>query len=297
MKKFVLVALCAAVVTAVCAAPLLSGCSVSRDFTLGVDENGEEYYTIGYTGYISNLDGEIVIPAEYNGKPVRAIAQEGFAGSRIEKVTIPATVDTLGNAAFLHCGSLKEVVFEEGSVLTQIPRGAFANCAKLTDITLPDGITDIGYGAFTGCENLTVLAFPAGLKTIGDEAFYLSGLEEARLPDGITDIGYGAFYNCPALKYAEVGEGLTVLHAGAFGYCFSLETVTLPSTLKEVEAEVNTGYKTYSAAFSYDKDTLKTVNFRGSQEYWQHDLVIRSGGDGNGNDALKNAKKVYGYNP
>ena len=51
----------------------------------------------------------------------------------------------------------------------------------------------------------------------------------------------------------------------------------------------------------YCKEDFQTFNSikgrRGSQEYWQHDLVIRSGGDGNGNDALKNAKKVYGYNP
>lgn len=59
---------------------------------------------------------------------------------------------------------------------------------------------------------LTEYQFPEGITEIGDFAFARSALSEVRIPEGVTTIGYGAFYHCDDLK-----------------------SVTIPSTVKEIE--------------------------------------------------------------
>ena len=48
------------------------------------------------------LTGDVVIPSEYNGKPVTEIKLSGFASqSNMSSVTIPASVKRIGLAAFV----------------------------------------------------------------------------------------------------------------------------------------------------------------------------------------------------
>ena len=88
----------------------------------------------------------------------QAIIQEGstnignaaFYGSQITGIEIPASVTTIGDSAFNRAYQLEKVVFAEGSNLKTINYAAFYETEKLTHITLPDGVEDIGYIAFAG---------------------------------------------------------------------------------------------------------------------------------------------------
>ena len=40
------------------------------------------------------------------------------------------------------------------AAITEIKVDAFEYCSGLTQITLPDGVTEIGQGAFSGCSRL-----------------------------------------------------------------------------------------------------------------------------------------------
>jgi hypothetical protein len=65
---------------------------------------------------------------------------------------------------------------------------------KITKITLPDTITNIGGGAFSGCNLLREINIPYGVTTIGGVAFFACfSLGELFIPATVSTIGMGAF--------------------------------------------------------------------------------------------------------
>ena len=73
----------------------------------------------------------------------------------LSDVTIPETVETVDDFAFLACASLQEVSF--GASLKKIGTSAFQMCAMLSRVTLPES-AEIGENAFTDCSpNLEIV--------------------------------------------------------------------------------------------------------------------------------------------
>lgn len=179
--------------------PFAAGCSGEAAFELK-EENGEKYYCARVTGSASALKGELVIPSEYgegeNKFPVREIADQGFAGSRITKVTIPASVNKLGIACFMNCAVLEEVVFESGGRLEEIEWGTFGECQELKSVVLPDTLKTIDGMAFYSCEKLGEIVIPEGVTAVNMRAFEsCAALSSVSFPSTLTSIGYMAFYN------------------------------------------------------------------------------------------------------
>ncbi len=59
-----------------------------------------------------------------------------------------------------------------------IADGAFVNCNKVENITLPEGLITIGDSAFSWCSSLEKIYIPKSVKTIGESAFYDTNLSE-----------------------------------------------------------------------------------------------------------------------
>lgn len=89
---------------------------------------------------------DVTIPSRYKGKPVTAINNAAFPNSAVTSVTIPDSV-------------------------TSIPDAAFVNCSQLTNISIPNSVTYIGFSAFDGCASLKSITLPSSLRTIGNSAF------------------------------------------------------------------------------------------------------------------------------
>ena len=102
---------------------------------------------------------------------LKKIGDRAFRDCRFTKLTIPASVETIGSQAFLYCTSMEEVAFA-GNKLTELPYGAFQSCSSLEIITLPENLTMIGESAFMDCNMLTTLSLPSKLTEIGDRAFW-----------------------------------------------------------------------------------------------------------------------------
>ena len=66
-------------------------------------------------GGIGEFVGQnLVIPAEYAGKPVREIAEYAFEENKnIRSVTIPHTVNTIGRGAFKYCTNLTSLIIDD----------------------------------------------------------------------------------------------------------------------------------------------------------------------------------------
>ncbi len=131
------------------------------------------------TGYIvskgSVAGGDIVIPSEYAGLPIVGIGS--FTQCDPTSVTIPASVRSIEANAFYGCTHLRTVTFAEGSQLAGIGNAAFMYCIDLAEIVIPSGVTSIGRKAFAGDHHVKMtLADVTFANTAG---WYRSNTENA----------------------------------------------------------------------------------------------------------------------
>ena len=196
---------------------------------------------------LMNSTENLVIPSTYNGKPVTAIDDFGFSlhdkeyfenssgvtfGTSIrQKVTIPASINHIGEGAFAshYFSSIKveggnQRYYSDGNCL--IDREANAVIAAGQEISIPQGITTIGSYAFSGNSYIANVNIPNSVTTIGDYAFWgCNSISRLVLPDSVTTIGKSAFQGCYGLYSVVTGAGLTSIGNNAFLNCSSLYVV------------------------------------------------------------------------
>ena len=83
--------------------------------------------------------------------------------------TIPNSVTTIGDSAFMGCESLTNINIPNS--VTIIGECAFYDCKSLTSINIPNSVTTIGDSAFVWCDSLTNINIPNSVTTIEDGAF------------------------------------------------------------------------------------------------------------------------------
>lgn len=95
---------------------------------------------------------------------------------------------------------------------------------KIEGIILPDTLKTISAQAFRETR-ITSLTLPGDLKEIGREAFWGCTALKGNLviPDSVTELGYQAFYGCSELDGTlTLGAGLTEIKEGVFQNCSRL---------------------------------------------------------------------------
>lgn len=91
--------------------------------------------------------------------------------------------------------------------------------SSMTEIVLPNSVTNIGFEAFKGCSKLKSVTLPQGLITISASAFYnCSSLESILIPSSVADLGAFAFNNCTSLNEAAVPNWLGLSHYTSAGW-------------------------------------------------------------------------------
>ena len=98
-------------------------------------------------------------------------------------ITIPSTIQSIGEDAFLECEGLKKVYassIEDWCKIdfsypdaNPLSRGAdlYVDNKLVTDVTIPDGVKSIGKYAFCGYSSLKSISFPSSIRSIGESAF------------------------------------------------------------------------------------------------------------------------------
>lgn len=126
-----------------------------------------------------------------------------------------------------------EVTIPNG--VKEIGFSAFADCINLSSITIPDSVTKIGGLAFRNCENLKSITIPNGVKEIEDFTFDgCRSLTNVTIPDGVTKIGAYAFEGCINITSITIPDSVTEIGKFAFWYCKSLTSITIPPKVKVI---------------------------------------------------------------
>lgn len=187
----------------------------------------------GFRGYF-NLNG-----IDFGGKNVVCIDDNAFSDcEKLTKVSIPATVSSLGDHAFYNCAALKNVTFEKdkngNTALISIGSEAFAYTA-FSSIDIPGSVDKIGSGAFSCNRALTAFSFPEKVTSLELNMFNgCTALESVTLPETIDKIPQYAFKDCESLQEIEIPESVTAIERYAFNGCKGLQKIELPSPVTNI---------------------------------------------------------------
>ncbi len=210
----------------------------------------------------------------YIGDGVTAIGNYAFYGcSSLPSLEIPNSITSIGNNAFGGCTSLTYNVdsniqylgnstnlylaaigttsanfssYSISSFAKIIAGGAFADCTRLSNIVIHDGIISIGNQAFSGCSSLT----------------------SVEIPNSVTSIGLGAFSGCSSLQSITVpfvgamaGKTSSNTYQYPFGYIFGTSSYTGGTKTEQHYYGSIINYITYSTY--YIPTSLKQVTVTG----------------------------------
>ncbi len=242
----------------------------------------------------------ITIPSEIEGLPVTSIGSSAFSSFQMKSVTLPDTLQEIGQYAFSYCSNLESVTFPDS--LKRIEFQAFEDCSALSAVEFPDHLVETSSNTFTGTPWLEAqrkkdplvivngalidgqtckgdVTVPASVKYVAGSAFsYNTDITSVVLPAGAAKVEDNVFSGCENLTSAEL-KGVTELGYEVFCDCDKLVDIKLSGKLTSIN----------SGAFD-DNDGTATITFYGTEEAWKK--VDKYEDD----EYLKRAKMVFDPN-
>ena len=270
------------------------------------------------------------------GKSVKTIGESAFHGTSLITITIPNSVVEIGGCAFVSqrlieiCNdSSVEIIKKVGSYAENVKNiySSTQGASKLsldenkciiypdeenkilvgyvgekTELSIPEGITEIYARAFTYCKGLAKVEIPKSVKSIGNDAFSnCTNLSSIVLPDHI-NIGSGVFYGCEKLieinvpsSWTKIGDdafngmgltsilipqGITSIGSGAFAHT-QLKSLVVPDSVTEIGRDafrdcpdlefvvLGSGVRKLGTQAFYGSSRGRlTVYYKGSEDMW-----------------------------
>ena len=215
------------------------------------------------------------------GENVENIPGYAFRGcSGLETITIGNSLESIGDYAFDNCSSLTAVYISNISqwcaisfaglstnanplglahnlyinnelvtdlvlpnTITEIKPYVFKNATCLTSVTIPSSVTSIGYQAFYGCSNLTTVNFNAeNCTTMGSSSSPV-------------------FYNCTSFSTLNIGENVENIPEYAFKGCSGLETITIGNSLESIADYAFSNCSSLTAVYISDISQWCAISF------------------------------------
>lgn len=189
---------------------------------------------------------------------LKEIGDGVFGRTNLSSITIPESIETLGQYVFSNMSSLQSA--DLTSSISVVPDYAFKSDTSLKTVQFSDSVTAINLKAFTGCTSLSEIYWSQNLKSIGGLAFYncnqlssvdftenlesigqeafrsCTSLGSLDIPNSLTTLGTSAFRGCSNLTSTTIGSGIINLSSQTFSQCSNLTTVTFPENLETIES-------------------------------------------------------------
>lgn len=176
------------------------------------------------------------------------IGKKAFhACTKLKSVTILGSVTSIGQMAFFGCSHMSAVYISDLASWCGISfvdsyanpcytaNHLFLNGVEVTNLIIPNSVTNIGEYAFYGCRGLTSVTIPDSVTGIGKSAFYgCTGLTSVTIGNGITNIETCTFMHCENLTSITIGNNVTNIQAEAFFYCSSLRELFIPNSVTNI---------------------------------------------------------------
>lgn len=188
--------------------------------------------TSGSWKYAEKLDNSLIIvkylgssstvsvPNLINEKIVKNIHSYCFSSKdKIQSITIPNSVISIGSGAFSGCNGLTKVNITDLAAWFKITfdneyanplnyaHHLYLNNTELTEITIPNSITKINNYALCGASSITLITIPSSVTSIGSYAFSnCSSMQRIFIPRNVTVIENYSFnmWMKSAVIYCEV---------------------------------------------------------------------------------------------
>ncbi len=222
-------------------------------------ENGVQYVDKWVVGYDIEAQTSATLKADTVG-----IADGAFYLSKVEGVTLPATVTVIPYNAFYVCKNLTEINVADDNAQFSSVDGVLYNKNKSSllfyptgkvaeSFTIPASVTTLGAYSFSYCKNLTSISIPETVTDIGMFAFEESSkIATITVGDNVKNIGRSAFVRCAELTKIHLGLGLEELGKDPFSGCNKLREITV--------AETHEKYSVVNGHL-YNKDKSKLLQF------------------------------------
>lgn len=217
---------------------------------------------------------DVTIPSRYQGKPVTTIGHAAFFNSAVTSVTIPDSVTSISDEAFINCPKLTNISIPNS--VTYIGFSAFSSCTSLKSITLPSSLSFISGALFLGCSQLTTIHIPVSVTSIGNNAFAdCPSLMTVTYPGSKTqwdDITKGRNSDvlenhliCAMLEATFTADGTTFAPAQTIDRGEKFEEPAEPSK----ENHTFAGWYNGDEPFDFDADTTKAPNVLNLVAKWE----------------------------
>ncbi len=182
-----------------------------------------------------------------NGGSYRHIANKCFCSSKLERISLPETLETIGHNNFsglitsfniptmihdfpadnlIACDKLETITVSEGNTAFKAVDGILYNydltvavfCpnAKTGRIVLPSSVKHIGDYCFYGCKNLKDVVIPPFIESIGEYAFSKSTFNKLIIPNSVKTIGYGCFKETIIRDFLKLSSQISILPDESF---------------------------------------------------------------------------------
>ncbi|MBQ6275699.1 MAG: leucine-rich repeat domain-containing protein, partial [Bacteroidales bacterium] len=148
------------------------------------------------------------------------------------------------------------------NTVTEIKQYAFQGATCLTTITIPSSVTSIGMDAFSGCNGLTAVYYTGDIAQwcgISFVSYYSNPLAYAHklyinnelltslvIPEIITEIKDYAFNNASCLTSVTIPNSVTSIGQYAFFNCSRLSPITIGNSV------ANIGQRAFAGCYIYD---------------------------------------------